>query len=119
MLFDGDMDELGVYANDTTISAAQRATLQSVVQRRREIDTLRSAAQARGSRVASFTADQERIRKNMQALDKGSALYKRYAGELDAQETQIQRLREEAAALSAKADAAANALRAALDTLTL
>jgi len=118
-LFDSDLDTIGVYANDTTISASQRATLQSIVQQRRAIDTLRGAAQARTQRVASFTSDQERIRKNMQALDKASALYKRYAGELDMQETQIQRLRAEAAALSAKADAAANALRARLDTLTL
>lgn len=118
-LFNAGLDELVLYANDTTISAGQRATLQSIVQQRRTIDTLRGAAQARTQQVASFTNDQERIRKNMQALDKASALYKRYAGELDTQETQIQRLRAEAAALSAKADAAANTLRARLDTLTL
>lgn len=118
-LFDGDMDEIGMYANDTSISASQRTTLQSVIQKRRAIDNLRAAAEGRARRVSSFTADQERIRKNMQALDKASPLYKRYAGELDAQETQIQRLRADAAALSAKADAASNALRASLDTLTL
>jgi len=118
-LIDSDLDAISVYANDTSIPAKQRAVLQSIVQQRREIDTLRGGAQARTQRVASFTADQERIRKNMQALDKASPLYKRYAGELDAQETQIQRLRTEAAALSAKADAAAEALHARLDTLTL
>lgn len=118
-LFNAGLDEILIYANDTTISAEQRAILQSIVQQRRAIDTLRGGAQARTQRVASFTADQERIRKNMQALDKASPLYKRYAGELDAQETQIQRLRTEAAALSAKADAAAEALHARLDTLTL
>lgn len=118
-LFDADTDAIGVYAADTSISAAQRATLQSIIQQRRTIDTLRAGAQTRTLRVASFAADQERIRKNMQALDKASPLYKRYAGELGAQETQIQRLRGEAAPLSAKADAAANALRASLDTLTL
>ncbi len=118
-LFDGDTDAIGVYANDASISASQRATLQSIVQQRRAIDTLRGEAQARTQRVASYTSDQERIRKNMQALDKTSALYQRYAGELDTQETQIQRLRSEAVALSAKAAAAANALRARLDTLTL
>ncbi len=118
-LIDSDLDAISVYANDTSIPAKQRAVLQSIVQQRREIDTLRGGAQARTQRVASFTSDQERIRKNMQALDKASPLYKRYAGELDAQETQIQRLRTEAAALSAKADAAAEALHARLDTLTL
>lgn len=118
-LFNAGLHEILIYANDTTISAEQRAILQSIVQQRRAIDTLRGEAQARTQRVASFTADQERIRKNMQALDKASPLYKRYAGELDAQETQIQRLRTEAAALSAKVEAAAEALHARLDTLTL
>ena len=81
-LFDADTDAIGVYAADTSISAAQRATLQSIIQQRRTIDTLRAGAQTRTLRVASFAADQERIRKNMQALDKASPLYKRYAGEL-------------------------------------
>ena len=37
----------------------------------------------------SITKGQERIRKNMEALDHKSDLYRRYVGELDKQETQI------------------------------
>lgn len=124
-LMDADIDTITAYLSMTRggnvldISPATRSALEGVVQRRRQIDTLREAATNRTGRIASFTADQERIRKNMAALDKASALYKRYASELDAQETRIQQARTDADALNAKASAAEQSLRDYLDTLTL
>ena len=61
--------------------------------------------------------DQERIRKNMLALDHADALYKRYASELDAQETRIATLRQEAARLRDQAQAAERDLRVYIDNL--
>ena len=122
---DADIDTITAYLSMTRggnvldISPATRSALEGVIQRRRQIDALREEAAGRLVRVGSFTADQERIRKNMAALDKSSALYKRYASELDAQETRIQQARTDADALNAKASAAEQSLRDYLDTLTL
>ena len=63
--------------------------------------------------------DQERIRKNMQALDRTSPLYKRYVTELDSQETRLQSLRQESARLRKEAGDAERDLRAYLDTLVI
>ena len=72
---------------------------------------------ARAADVKSISDDQERIRKNMMALDKASALYKRYVGELDSQETKIENLRQEATRLRGQAETAERELRAYVDGL--
>jgi hypothetical protein len=110
-----DLDELLTYARSTEVSAKLRSTLLEVVQRRKHIQELKASASARSAEVASISGDQERIRKNMGALDKASALYKRYVGELDAQETRIEALRQEAIRLSGQAEAADRDLRAFID----
>ena len=48
----------------------------------------------------------------MEALDRASALYKRYVSELDLQESKIENLRQEAIKLRAEASAAALELKA-------
>ena len=53
----------------------------------------------------------------MTALDKASALYKRYVGELDTQETRIENLRQEAVRLRGQAETADHDLRAYVDSL--
>ena len=54
----------------------------------------------------------------MDALDKASALYKRYVSELDAQETHIQTARQEIANLGRLLAAAKLALQAYTDKLS-
>jgi len=116
-LVDTDLDTLINYANGKLLLPATRAALQEVVQRRKKVQELQAAAANRAQEVTSISADQERIRKNMAALDKASALYKRYVTELDAQETRIENLRQEAVKLRAQAEAADKDLRAYIDTL--
>ena len=91
--------------------------LQDVITRRRRVQDLKSQAAARAAEEQSINGDQERIRKNMAALDKSSALYKRYVGELDAQETKIESLRAGANRLRGQAEAADHDLRASVDGL--
>lgn len=118
-LFDADLDDIAVYANMTDVPERLRATLRDVIQRRRHVDELNSQAQQRQAEINSMGTEQERIRKNMTALDRTSALYKRYVAELDAQETRIQTLRTDAQRLRTQAADAQRDLRAYLDTLTL
>lgn len=118
-LFDGDLDQIAVYADQADIPAATRSALARIVAQRRHLQNLTDQAAAADARVTGFGREQDRIRRNMGALDRGSALYKRYVAELDAQETQIDALRASAQRLRAEADAARTALRALVDAVEI
>ena len=118
-LFDGDLDQIAVYADQADIPAATRTALARIVTQRRHLQNLSDQASAADARVAGFGREQDRIRRNMSALDRTSTLYKRYVAELDAQETQIDALRAAAQRLRAEADAARTALRAEADGLEI
>ena len=116
-IFDGDLNALTGYSTRKDISPKLRATLEDVVKRRRQAQELQAQAAARTAESQTIDADQDRIRKNMAALDKDSALYKRYVATLDAQETKLENLRQEATRLKAQADEAYRALRVYIDGL--
>lgn len=118
-LLDGDRDRLVGYTKHKEITPRLLAALQEILTRRRHVEDLQAQAAARESDLQAISTDQERIRKNMMALDKDSALYKRYVAELDMQETKIATLRQEAARLRAQADTASREFSAYLDTLTV
>ena len=116
-IFDGDLNALTGYSTRKDISPKLRATLEDVVKRRRQAQELQAQAAARTAESQTIDADQDRIRKNMAALDKDSALYKRYVATLDTQETKLENLRQEAIRLKAQADEAYRALRVYIDGL--
>jgi hypothetical protein len=118
-IMDTDLNGLAFYANRKDISQKLKDTLQDVVQRRRRVQEIQAQAAGKDQAIKAIEVDQDRIRKNMAALDKMSALYKRYVTELDNQETQIQNLRKEAAKLRNEAATADAELRAYLDGLTI
>ena len=118
-LIDADLNDIGVYANKTDVPIKLRDTLRDVVARRRHVDDLNAQAQARDAEITNIGKEQDRIRKNMTALDHASALYKRYVSELDAQETRLQSLQTQSQRLKTQAADAQAALRTYLDTLTL
>lgn len=116
-LFEGDINLLTRYSTRKDISAKVRTTLLEILQRRKKAQDLRAQAEARITEMNNINVDQDRIRKNMAALDRESALYKRYVAQLDAQETQIEKLRKDADALRAQAATADGDLRSYLDNL--
>jgi hypothetical protein len=118
-LLDGDLDSFVSYADEQDIPAATRAALADIAHQRRHIQTLTEQAAESESQVTQLAAEQDRIRKNMAALDRTSPLYKRYVGELDTQETRIAALRAAAQRSRAAADTARAALRNSLDTLEI
>ncbi len=118
-LLDGDRGRLASYAKSKEISPKLLAALQEILTRRRHVEELQMEAAARESDLQAIGADQDRIRKNMMALAQDSALYKRYVGELDTQESKIDILRQEAVRLRAQAATALRDFSAYLDTLTV
>ena len=118
-LFDGDLDQIAVYADQADIPDATRSALARIVTQRRHLHNLSDQAAAADAHVAGIGREQDRIRRNMAALDRTAPLYKRYVTELDAQETQIDTLRASAQRLRTEADAARTALRAEAEGLEI
>lgn len=119
-LLEGDMNFLLFYTERKEgTSARLRAALEDVVARRRKLDELKSKQTEAEGELETLTEDQDRVRKNMTALDKTSALYKRYVAQLDEQETKIQALRVEKARLVSASAESQRSLRAFLDTLEI
>ena len=116
---DTDLNVISQIATRKEISPKLREALQQIVQRRRAVQELQAQAAAKEAEIKAMGDDQDRIRKNMAALDKASALYKRYVTELDRQETRLQTLRQEATALRKQSIDADRELRAYLDGLTI
>jgi hypothetical protein len=107
------------YAGRKEVSVAIRQSLQEVVQRRQHVQDLEQQAADQEAQIKTIGEDQDRIRRNMEALDKASALYKRYVTELDDQETKLQSLRQEAQRLHAQAAVAQQDLQSFVDKLTV
>jgi len=83
------LEKMTVYADSAEATAPVRAALGEVAARRRRLAEIETRAADGERRLQAITQGQERIRKNMEALDHKSDLYRRYVGELDKQETQI------------------------------
>ena len=98
-LLDTGEDTLLVYIRSGEASAAVRAALQEVIARRRAVAETQAKINGVDARIQALSQGQTRIRDNMKALDHASALYKRYVGELDAQETRLGALQSEKDAL--------------------
>jgi hypothetical protein len=103
------------YSTNGSVSAKLKAAIKEVIIHRKQIDELKAQTAARTADITSINDDQDRIRKNMQALDHSSALYKRYVSVLDDQETNIGKIRLQAANLDHQANAAEKSLRAFID----
>jgi len=105
-LVDADGEALAVYAASPEATAPLRAALEEAAARRQRLYDLGVRTAELDAQTQAITKGQERIRKNMEALDHKSDLYRRYVGELDKQETQI-------GALAAERDARSEELTAA------
>ena len=125
-LLSGDLTNLSTYAEGSSTgsaalqsSAELQTALAEIIARRTQIDQTEADAQARERERDALTTEQERIRANMGALDKGSALYRRYTDELDRQETRLAELRGEITDLRNEADRLLRDLRGFLDGLSV
>ena len=101
------------------ISATLKAALSDILQRRRRIQEIRDKVGLSEQQIAGLVQDQDRIRQNMNALDRGSALYMKYVAQLQEQEGRIQGLREQVIVWKEDLLEAEKALRSVLDGLTI
>jgi hypothetical protein len=112
-LLDGGVDRLSAYSNKPTgVSQAVKAILTKVLTLRQQVQILQSQLAERQAEVDAVGLDQDRIRKNMAALDKSDSLYKRYVNELEMQENTLVAVRKAMTELRAKVGTAERDLRA-------
>ena len=118
-LLDTDLNTIVAYMKNGKISPAVKDALQEVIKRRQAVSHIDKEIANRRSDSNVIAQGQERIRNNMKALDHTSALYKRYVGELDAQETKLQSLQDQITQLQADRNKAQNELANYVGSLTL
>jgi hypothetical protein len=118
-LVDADINAILEYTRFGKISPQLKDALEGVVARRRKVLDLQGRRVYLEGQVKEISDEQSRIRSNMNSLAQTSDLYKRYVEKLNAQETQIEKLREEIARLRDAEDAARKELRAYVDTLNI
>jgi hypothetical protein len=90
-----DVNALLVYSRNRVISAKVKAALEKVVEWRNTIIELQRRSAALTQQLNEINEEQTRIRENMKTLSQNSEIYSRYVKKLDAQETQIEGLREQ------------------------
>jgi len=111
-----NLDDNGIlfYSNAKTTSSAVKAALAEVVKRKQEIERIVREKAERQQEVGAIGQEQERIRQNMQQLERGSELYTRYVKKFSQQEDRVETLRKEIAEREGKEQQSRQALDAYL-----
>ena len=107
------------YSSTQATSPAMKEALADVVKRKREIERIVQERAQREQEVAVVGQEQERIRQNMQQLDRAGDLYTRYVQKFAQQEDRVETLRKEIAQRQAQEQQARRELDERLVSLTL
>ncbi len=89
------------YIRAPQVSDEVKQALQQVVALRRQLDATVEQRQQRERQIRNMANEQQRIRQNMERLDRNASLYTRYVSKLDQQESTIETLQREIAQLTA------------------
>jgi hypothetical protein len=98
---DAGPEVIAYYIRADQVSPQVKTALQKVVQLRTQLDQTVERLQQNQQRITDIAEEQQRIRHNMERLSHNADLYTRYVQKLDAQETEIEQLRQEAKRLTA------------------
>jgi hypothetical protein len=96
-LSDAGPNVILTYIRAPQISDQIKQALQQVVTLRRQLDATVEQREQREQQMQHIANEQQRIRQNMERLDRNSSLYTRYVSKLDEQETAIETLQREIA----------------------
>jgi chromosome segregation ATPase len=93
-------DAILAYIRAPQISDQIKQVLQQVVTLRRQLDATTVQREQREQQIRSIAEEQQRIRQNMERLDRNASLYTRYVSKLDEQESAIETLQRDIAQLT-------------------
>lgn len=94
VLSDVGLNQLTVYLQAPVLSPTVKAALQQVATLRQKVTEAQQQRTVIEQQLKEIEQEQHRLRDNMQRLDQRSELYGRYVKKLDAQETEVERLRK-------------------------
>jgi hypothetical protein len=95
----GDAASLQVFLSSEELSESIKDALRELVKRNTELAQLHQAKGKLEREIAAIVEEQQRIRPNMQTIDRNTDLYTRYVKKLSDQEDRIEQLRAEAKSL--------------------
>jgi hypothetical protein len=107
------------YSTDKAVSDKVKQALKQIVDMKKNIDSLRQTQQDNRVQRQQITDEQNRIRQNMNSLDRNSDLYKRYVTKFNEQETKMENLLESDDATLVKLRTAEKDLNDFLSKLTV
>jgi hypothetical protein len=88
------------YQSAKVVGEKVKAALAEIVKRKTELQQLAIGRQQREQRIRQIAEDQNRVRLNMDRLDRHSELYKSYVKKFTKQEEEVVKLNEEIASLT-------------------
>lgn len=115
-------DQIMLFSRQRSINPAVEDALRKIVGQKNRIAALDAQIATRAGETQKIYDDQQRIRENLKALKGGAeerALTERYTKQLSDQETRLERLQKESAALQAQRDQAQAELDKTIEGLTL
>lgn len=112
-----DRELLVEFSSNRLLAPRVRRILQNIVELRDQVQTFRTERQELEERRDEIFRDQQRIRGNMENLDRNSDLYRRYVSQLDNQENDLRFIRSDLAEAREEEEEALAALNAYLATL--
>ena len=118
-LTDAGPDVIRLYLRATQVSAKVKDALQHVMALRDKVDQTVQQRRQLEQRIQEITQEQSRIRDNMQRLAQNAELYNRYVRKLDQQETEVETMRQEIAALTTTGNTQQRELQTYLSQLDL
>lgn len=86
------LNDIDYYVQWEGISVDMKQAFSEIAAILRHMESIRSELSSLNSRLSRLERDQNRVRENMKVLDSESDLYKRYADQLDEQETEIRQI---------------------------
>jgi hypothetical protein len=114
-----DSDTIYYYVNQQVVSDLVKEALREVIRRKQELAEITGQKRRLQEQITAITQEQDRIRRNMEQLDRTSDLYKRYVAKFTSQEDQIEKLRSQIDELTTQESARRKALDDYLVKLTL
>jgi len=112
-----DPELLVEFSSNRLLPPRVRRVLQNIVDLREQLNTFRTERRELEERRDEIFRDQQRIRGNMENLDRDSALYRRYVSQLDSQENDLRFIRSDLEDAREEEEQAQEALTAYLATL--
>ena len=108
-----------IYLSAPTVSDKVKQALQETIRRKLELSQLQARRKNLQQQITVIGQEQDRIRKNMERLDRNTDLYKRYVKKFSDQEDNIEKLRGQIQELQSQEDQSRRSLEKYLAGLTI